>query len=374
MSMPPLSLYVHLPWCVKKCPYCDFNSHARASIPEDDYLISLLRDLDQDLKYVQGRKIHSLFFGGGTPSLMSGPFYLRFMDALRARIEFEENAEVTLEANPGASDAKHFQDYAKAGINRVSIGAQSFQDKQLLALGRIHSAEQIPRAVDSLRNVGISNYNIDLMHGLPDQTVSLALQDLKSAMALEPAHLSWYQLTIEQNTEFFSKPPVLPEDDLLWQIIEQGSELLSANGFKHYEVSAFSKPGMQSRHNLNYWHYGDYIGLGAGAHSKVSDDSGRLLRYRKSRMPEAYMADRVSYRVGEEYVEKDAQVFEFMMNALRLREGVEENVFEQRTQLRLNDIDAQLKDLRKEGLMREHRIQLSDKGFLFLNSVLERFL
>lgn len=374
MRLPPLSLYVHLPWCVKKCPYCDFNSHARASIPEDEYLISLMKDLDQDLKYVQNRNIHSLFFGGGTPSLMSGAFYLRFMDALRERLEFEEGAEVTLEANPGASDAKHFQDYAKAGINRVSIGAQSFQNKQLLVLGRIHSAEQIPRAVDSLRNAGISNYNIDLMHGLPDQNVSLALQDLESAIALEPAHLSWYQLTIEQNTEFFSKPPVLPEDDLLWQIVEQGSALLNAHGFKQYEVSAFSKPDMQSRHNLNYWQYGDYIGLGAGAHSKVSDDSRRILRYRKSRMPEAYMADRVSYRVGEEYVEKNAQAFEFMMNALRLRDGVEENVFEQRTQLRLNDIDAQLQDLRKEGLMLEQRIQLSDKGFLFLNSVLERFL
>lgn len=375
MHLPPLSLYIHLPWCVKKCPYCDFNSHARAEVPETAYLQSLIKDLEQDLAFVQGRAIRSIFFGGGTPSLMTGDFYLRLFDELHARLEFESDIEITLEANPGASDAAYFKTYAKAGINRISLGVQSFQNAQLEALGRIHRSDHIFSAVDAIRDSGIENFNLDLMHGLPGQTVEGALEDLHKAFALKPNHISWYQLTIEPNTEFFSKPPDLPNDDLLWGILEQGGQVLSDHGFAQYEVSAYAREGRQARHNLNYWRFGDYIGLGAGAHSKVSlGDSMRLLRYRKSRVPEAYMADRVMYRVGEEPIESESQTFEFMMNALRLKAGVEESLFERRTQLDLADIEPVLKDLRSEGLMHPERIQLTEQGFLFLNSVLERFL
>ena len=375
MRLPPLSLYIHLPWCVKKCPYCDFNSHARTDLPEDAYLQSLIKDLEQDLVYVQGRTISSIFFGGGTPSLMTGDFYLKLFDALRARLVFEPDIEITLEANPGASDAAHFKTYAKAGINRISLGVQSFQNPQLEALGRIHRSDHIFKAVDAIHDSGIENFNLDLMHGLPEQSIELALDDLQQAFALKPNHISWYQLTIEPNTEFFSRPPDLPNDDLLWGILEQGGGLLAEQGFTQYEVSAFAQSGRQARHNLNYWRFGDYIGLGAGAHSKVTlDDSGHLLRYRKSRVPEAYMADRVTYRVGEEAIEPESQTFEFMMNALRLKSGVEESLFEEATQLSLNDVESVLKDLRSEGLLHSERIQLTERGFLFLNSVLERFL
>ena len=375
MRLPPLSLYIHLPWCVKKCPYCDFNSHARTDLPEDAYLQSLIKDLEQDLVYVQGRAISSIFFGGGTPSLMTGDFYLKLFDALRARLEFEPDIEITLEANPGASDAAHFKTYAKAGINRISLGVQSFQNPQLEALGRIHRSDHIFKAVDAIRDSGIDNFNLDLMHGLPEQSVELALDDLQQAFALKPNHISWYQLTIEPNTEFFSRPPDLPSDDLLWGILEQGGVLLAEQGFTQYEVSAFAQSGRQARHNLNYWRFGDYIGLGAGAHSKVTlKDSGHLLRYRKSRVPEAYMADRVTYRVGEEAIEPESQSFEFMMNALRLKNGVEESLFEEATQLSIADVESVLTDLRSEGLMHSERIKLTERGFLFLNSVLERFL
>lgn len=375
MRLPPLSLYIHLPWCVKKCPYCDFNSHSRTDLPEDAYLQSLIKDLEQDLVYVQGRAVSSIFFGGGTPSLMTGDFYLKLFYALRARLEFEPDIEITLEANPGASDAAHFKTYAKAGINRISLGVQSFQNPQLEALGRIHRSDHIFKAVDAIRDSGIDNFNLDLMHGLPEQRVELALDDLQQAFALKPNHISWYQLTIEPNTEFFSRPPDLPNDDLLWGILEQGGGLLAEQGFTQYEVSAFAQNGRQARHNLNYWRFGDYIGLGAGAHSKVTlQDSGHLLRYRKSRVPEAYMADRVTYRVGEEAIEPESQTFEFMMNALRLKNGVEESLFEEATQLSIVDVESVLKDLRSEGLMHSERIQLTERGFLFLNSVLERFL
>ncbi|WP_197469457.1 radical SAM family heme chaperone HemW [Oleiphilus sp. HI0125] len=376
-SLPPLSLYIHLPWCVKKCPYCDFNSHAKTDIPESAYLNSLIKDLHIDLAYVQDREVQSIFFGGGTPSLMSGDFYRQFLNALRENLNFSEDIEITLEANPGASDAAYFNGYVEAGINRISLGVQSFQNNQLQALGRIHTVDHVYQAVEALKAAGIRNFNIDLMHGLPDQTPELAMDDLKRAFELSPTHMSWYQLTIEPNTEFYSRPPVIPEDDALWEIIESGSGLLKDKGYQQYEVSAFAQQDKQARHNLNYWEFGDYIGLGAGAHSKITlAGDGRLLRYRKSRMPEAYMADRIQYRIGEEVIERDAQAFEFMMNALRLKQGVESRLLERRTLLKLSDLSKIIDQLRSEGLFVEdtQRIQLTDKGFLFLNSVLERFL
>ncbi|MCH2158163.1 MAG: radical SAM family heme chaperone HemW [Oleiphilaceae bacterium] len=376
-SLPPLSLYIHLPWCVKKCPYCDFNSHAKTDIPESAYLNSLIKDLHIDLAYVQDREVQSIFFGGGTPSLMSGDFYRQLLNALRENLNFSEDIEITLEANPGASDAAYFNGYVEAGINRISLGVQSFQNNQLQALGRIHTVDHVYQAVEALKAAGIRNFNIDLMHGLPDQTPELAMDDLKRAFELSPTHMSWYQLTIEPNTEFYSRPPVIPEDDALWEIIESGSGLLKDKGYQQYEVSAFAQQDKQARHNLNYWEFGDYIGLGAGAHSKITlAGDGRLLRYRKSRMPEAYMADRIQYRIGEEVIERDAQAFEFMMNALRLKQGVESRLLERRTLLKLSDLSKIIDQLRSEGLFVEdtQRIQLTDKGFLFLNSVLERFL
>jgi len=375
MQLPPLSLYIHTPWCAKKCPYCDFNSHTRSNIPEKAYLTSLIKDFEQELSAVQGREIETVFIGGGTPSLMSGEFYLDLFSALRDRVNFSSNVEITLEANPGASDSKYFTDYVRAGINRVSLGVQSFQNRQLEALGRIHRVEHVYQAVEALKNAGITNFNLDLMHGLPGQTPELALEDLHAAFALKPKHISWYQLTIEPNTEFYSKPPELPKDDYLWEILDQGSKALAEEGFAQYEVSAYARQNHQARHNLNYWRFGDYIGIGAGAHSKITElDSGHLLRYRKSRMPEAYMADRIQYRVGEELVARDSQAFEFMMNVLRLKGGVEESLLSERTLLTLEDVNPVLNELRADGLMLPHRIQLSDKGFMFLNSVLERFL
>ncbi|WP_197472307.1 MULTISPECIES: radical SAM family heme chaperone HemW [unclassified Oleiphilus] len=376
-SLPPLSLYIHLPWCVKKCPYCDFNSHAKTDIPESAYLNSLIKDLHIDLAYVQDREVQSIFFGGGTPSLMSGDFYRQLLNALRENLNFSEDIEITLEANPGASDAAYFNGYVEAGINRISLGVQSFQNNQLQALGRIHTVDHVYQAVEALKAAGIRNFNIDLMHGLSDQTPELAMDDLKRAFELSPTHVSWYQLTIEPNTEFYSRPPVIPEDDALWEIIESGSGLLKDKGYQQYEVSAFAQQDKQARHNLNYWEFGDYIGLGAGAHSKITlAGDGRLLRYRKSRIPEAYMADRIQYRIGEEVIERDAQAFEFMMNALRLKQGVESRLLERRTLLKLSDLSKIIDQLRSEGLFVEdtQRIQLTDEGFLFLNSVLERFL
>lgn len=401
--LPPLSLYIHLPWCVKKCPYCDFNSHvysdgysqaksktkaqidpqanlsakpdSGSGIPEQAYLQSLLKDFEQDLAFVQGRQITSIFFGGGTPSLMSGAFYTQLLDSLSRSVQFSPDIEITLEANPGASDASKFEAYRKAGINRLSLGVQSFHDHQLEKLGRIHDSAQARAAIEAARKVGFENFNIDLMHGLPGQSDAQAIADIETALSFEPTHLSWYQLTIEANTEFYSRPPTLPPEDTLWRIQELGSQVLEAHGFDQYEVSAFALPGKRAKHNLNYWEFGDYIGLGAGAHSKVSfDDSGCILRYRKSRVPSDYMQPRVSYRVGQEEVAPDDLPFEFMMNALRLKQGVPESYYEARTGQPQSSISAKLTELRAEELVQADRIQLSPKGFLFLNSVLERFV
>lgn len=376
LHLPPLSLYIHVPWCVRKCPYCDFNSHtSREEIPERAYLDALLADLKQDLLFVQGRSIQSIFIGGGTPSLMSGEFYAKLFKALQAELEFAADIEITLEANPGTTEAQRFADYYAAGINRLSLGVQSFRAEHLAHLGRIHSGEQAQLAVQQARAAGFDNFNIDLMHGLPEQSLEQALQDLETALALAPTHLSWYQLTIEPNTEFYSSPPVLPVEEQLWEIQQQGAQFLAAQGYGQYEVSAFAKAGCRARHNLNYWRFGDYIGIGAGAHSKVTlAESRRLLRYRKSRLPKDYLLPRPSYRVGEQDIAREDLAFEFMMNALRLREGVEESLFSERTGLVLDSIQPELARLRAQNLMQPARLQLTEQGFGFLNTILERFL
>lgn len=376
MQLPPLSLYIHVPWCVKKCPYCDFNSHeATSEIPEKAYLEALLKDFSLDVPYAQGRVLTSIFIGGGTPSLMSSDFYQQLLSNIRAQIPFHNDIEITLEANPGTTEAGRFEGYREAGINRLSLGIQSFDDQQLNTLGRIHSAAQATRAVQLAREAGFDNFNIDLMFGLPGQSASQAANDLKQAFALIPSHISWYQLTIEQNTAFYSSPPTLPDDERLWDIQKEGAALLSANGYEQYEVSAYAKNGQQARHNVNYWQFGDYIGVGAGAHSKISDsDSGRLLRYRKSRLPKDYLKPRPLYRVGEELILEEDLPFEYLMNILRLKCGQKQEHFTIRTGLPLSALQPQLDECIDQGLMEKNRLQLTDKGFLFLNDVLAKFV
>ncbi|MBR9869992.1 MAG: radical SAM family heme chaperone HemW [Gammaproteobacteria bacterium] len=372
---PPLSLYIHVPWCVRKCPYCDFNSHAiRGDIPEAAYLAALLEDLEHDLGFVRDRPIESVFIGGGTPSLMTSDFYQRLFEGLRQRLSFAPDAEVTLEANPGTLEEGRYEGFRQAGINRLSIGVQSFHQEHLKTLGRIHDANAAHRAIETAKAAGFSNFNVDLMHGLPEQSPEQALDDLRQALDHQPSHLSWYQLTIEPNTEFFSRPPDLPDDDRLWEIYRQGSEYLRAHNFDDYEVSAWSLPNRESRHNLNYWEFGDYLAIGAGGHGKVSLADGRIIRYWKTRQPEAYLNRIGSRTAGSEEIEPKERPLEFMMNVLRLKQGVEEKLFTERTGLPLSPVEVQLEQLRKKNLLVGHRIQTTEQGQRYLNSLLEQFL
>lgn len=374
-ACPPLSLYIHVPWCVRKCPYCDFNSHAiKGEIPEHAYLNALLEDLDQDLSLVRERPIETVFIGGGTPSLMSGAFYHRLFERLRERLNFRPEAEITLEANPGTLEAGRFESFREAGINRLSIGVQSFDPAQLKTLGRIHDKASAHSAIEAARKAGFDNFNVDLMHGLPGQTPSQALDDLQAALSYQPRHLSWYQLTIEPNTEFFSRPPALPDDDRLWEIYQRGGDLLRQAGLDDYEVSAWSLPGAQSRHNLNYWTFGDYLALGAGGHGKVSLADGRILRYWKTRQPDAYLNRIGSRTAGSEAIEPEDRPLEFMMNALRLKSGTEERLYSDRTGLPLSSIAVKLEQLRDKNLIVPDRLQATAQGQRYLNSLLEHFL
>ncbi|MBW4935510.1 radical SAM family heme chaperone HemW [Marinobacter sp. F4206] len=372
---PPLSLYLHVPWCVRKCPYCDFNSHAvKGEIPEAPYLKALLEDLDQDLSLASTREIQTVFIGGGTPSLMSGEFYQRLFRELRARLNLAPDAEITLEANPGTLEQGRFEAFRAAGINRLSIGVQSFNAGHLATLGRIHDSDAAHRAIEAARRAGFTNFNIDLMHGLPDQTPADAIADLEAALSHNPPHLSWYQLTLEPNTEFYSRPPDLPDDDRLWDIYRQGSDYLRRQGFSDYEVSAWSQPGMASRHNLNYWTFGDYLALGAGAHGKISLADGSIRRYWKTRQPDAYLNRIGSRTAGSEQIAPEDLPLEFLMNVLRLSDGVEERLFTDHTGLPLSSVAVKLEQLRGEKLLEGHRIQATELGQRYLNSLLERFL
>ncbi|MAM52635.1 MAG: YggW family oxidoreductase [Marinobacter sp.] len=372
---PPLSLYIHVPWCVRKCPYCDFNSHAfTGTIPESAYLQALLEDLDQDLAFATDRPIETVFIGGGTPSLMSGDFYDRLFRELRARLAFATNPEITLEANPGTLEAGRFDAFRAAGINRLSIGVQSFNPDHLKTLGRIHDADAAHRAIRAARRAGFDNFNIDLMHGLPGQTPGQALEDIQTALDYKPPHLSWYQLTLEPNTEFYSRPPELPDDDHLWDIYRRGSDYLHQHGYEDYEVSAWSLQGRASRHNLNYWTFGDYLTLGAGAHGKISLVDGGIRRYWKTRQPDAYLNRIGSRTAGSDAIAVDDLPLEFLMNALRLKEGVDESLFSERTGLPLTTVGVKLEQLRNEKLLVSDRLQATDLGQRYLNSLLERFL
>ncbi len=376
-QLPPLALYIHIPWCVRKCPYCDFNSHAASPVlPEEEYVDALLADLDQDLHAVHGRELSSIFFGGGTPSLFSAQALGRLLKGVEARIPFASDIEITLEANPGTFEQEKFIAYRQLGINRLSIGIQSFQEDKLKALGRIHSGGEAMRAADMARQAGFDNFNLDLMHGLPDQSLEDALGDLRQAIALKPTHLSWYQLTLEPNTVFWNQPPTLPEDDTLWDIQEAGQALLAEHGYAQYEVSAYAQPGRAARHNLNYWSFGDFIGIGAGAHGKLSHPDGRIVRTWKTRLPKDYLNPAKAFQAGEKNLANEELPFEFLMNALRLTAGVDAVLFAQRTGLSLDSLHAARAEAEQSGLLQVEpsRLVATARGQLFLNDLLQYFL
>ena len=382
---PPLSLYIHMPWCVKKCPYCDFNSHGLRSTPPPyaEYIDHLLADLDADrgdfTAALQGRPVISIFFGGGTPSLFAPELIARLLDGVRERVALNDDAEITLETNPGTVEHGRFDGYLAAGVNRISFGVQSFDDDKLKRLGRIHSASEAEAAVKSAQDAGYANINLDLMYALPKQSLDGALMDVERAIALAPTHISHYQLTLEPNTVFAANPPPLPDDDHAWAMQEACEARLSAAGYAQYEISAYAQPGRRCVHNLNYWQFGDYLGIGAGAHGKLSDAaSGEVHRRWKARSPRAYLAsnsgpDRIG---GDNVVGSTELPFEYMLNALRLIDGVPTNDFSARTGLPLNCIAAPLAEGRRRGWFRNdpHRLHTSELGQRFLNDVIASFL
>lgn len=383
INTPPLGLYIHIPWCVKKCPYCDFNSHEHSStqLPEKEYLNALINDLDSELEVVDAqREIHSVFIGGGTPSLLSGEFYIHLFTALNQRLIFSADAEITIEANPGAVDETHFKGFIDAGINRISLGAQSFSDTALKRLGRIHDNRSIYHAFETARNCGFDNINIDLMHGLPEQSLAEGLDDLKAAFELSPEHISWYQLTIEKNTVFYNQPPTLPVENILDNLFMTGLDALTDAGYQQYEVSAFARDSKQSRHNKNYWRFGDYIGIGAGAHGKISGSDGSVSRRWKTRSPSDYLykedkPNTENKLAGTTLITKEDLPLEFMMNALRLNQGFTQQLFEQRTGLDFSQVKNTIAQLQAQGLMEtsDKFYHTSQKGRLFLNNVIAKF-
>jgi putative oxygen-independent coproporphyrinogen III oxidase len=376
-ALPPLSLYVHFPWCVRKCPYCDFNSHqASGELPEDAYLDALRADLESALPLIWGRRIFTVFIGGGTPSLMSARGLDRLMSDIRALLPLDGAAEITMEANPGTFEAEKFRSYRTSGINRLSIGIQSFNSQHLQALGRIHDGDQARRAIEIAQG-SFDNFNLDLMYALPSQTLAEAEADLAAALSFAPPHLSMYHLTMEPNTEFAKYPPTLPDDDASAEMQDMVAERTAAAGFRHYEVSAYAQPGREARHNLNYWQFGDYLGIGAGAHSKLSFPH-RVIRQARYKMPATYMQQAMAGNAvhQENEVGRGELGFEFMLNAMRLTGGVEPRMFAERTGLSLNAIEARLNAAEAKGLLyRDHMlIKPTDLGQRFLNDLQEMFL
>jgi putative oxygen-independent coproporphyrinogen III oxidase len=378
LTLPPLALYIHIPWCVRKCPYCDFNSHTTDSLPEPLYVSRLLQDLDADLLFVQGRSLQSIFFGGGTPSLFSADAIQSILQGVQQRIPFCPDIEITLEANPGTAEVHKFQGFRAAGVNRLSIGVQSFQPDHLQHLGRIHDARQAVIAVELAQAAGFERINIDLMHGLPEQDSPAALADLEQAIALGIHHISWYQLTIEPNTAFHRQPPPLPSDDALDGIQQAGFKRLAQAGLTQYEVSAFAKtPDDHCRHNLNYWQFGDYLGIGAGAHSKITrPDESRILRMRKTRLPRHYLERTQGWNVETHVLTPAELPSDFLLNALRLNDGVPAPLFETRTGLPHARLEPAYSQLVQRGLLAADpdRMTTTPLGFRFLNDVLMAFL
>jgi oxygen-independent coproporphyrinogen-3 oxidase len=378
-ALPPLSLYIHFPWCVKKCPYCDFNSHEAKdgqTFPEQEYLDAVRADLEMSLPLIWGRKIYTIFIGGGTPSLMSAAGLDRLLSDVRTLLPLDSDCEITMEANPGTFEAEKFKSYRASGINRLSIGIQSFNERHLKALGRIHDDNEAKRAVEIALN-NFDNFNLDLMYALPSQTLEEARHDVETAMAFKPPHLSLYHLTMEPNTLFAKYPPALPDDDASADMQDMIAELTAANGYQQYEVSAYAREGKRARHNLNYWEFGDYLGIGAGAHSKISFPH-RILRQARYKQPKAYMEQaKLGAPVQEEHeITRDDMGFEFMLNTLRLHGGFDPNLFGERTGLSLNAIEKTLNEAEAKGLLyRDYKvIKPTELGQRFLNDLQEMFL
>ena len=375
MPLPPLSLYIHLPWCERKCPYCDFNSHESSNVPEQAYIAALLQDLDTDLTLAAGRQIQTLFIGGGTPSLFSAESIFHLLQGLGERLDLAPGMEATMEANPGSAEADKFLGFRQAGINRLSLGIQSFQEEKLRALGRVHNSEQARAAIDYAQVAGFDSFNIDLMHGLPGQTEADAAYDLETAISFRPSHLSWYQLTIEPNTVFNKRPPTLPVEDALADIQDQGELLLEQHGYTQYEVSAYSRADKQCRHNLNYWSFGDYLALGAGAHGKITSVDGSIKRYAKTRAPQDYLQGK-SYIASTRTLSREEIIGEFMLFALRLNDGFSTQRFEHVTGLPAEELGKRTQSLVDRKLLSSEggNIRATALGRRFLDSVIAEFL
>lgn len=377
---PPLSLYVHIPWCVRKCPYCDFNSHqVSQNLPVEEYVHALVADLEQDLPLVWGRSLQSIYLGGGTPSLFSADLIALLLSEVRARLDLRPAAEITLEANPGTIEHDSFSAYAQAGINRVSLGVQSFNDEMLEGLGRIHGRDEIEQSLESLKSAGISNFNIDLMYGLPGQSAELSRRDIELAIQANPAHISFYQLTIEPNTAFAARPPSLPVEDEAWDMQQTGVDMLGAAAFEQYEISAFARTNMQSHHNMNYWRFGDFLAIGAGAHGKISMPAdGEVLRYAKHRHPRQYLEGPAtgSWMAQRRILSQPELIFEFFLNQLRLKQGVYIDDFGVRTGLPWQIVEPRVQQAVDKGLLEvcNGRARTTELGWRFVNDIQQMFL
>ncbi|GLS83631.1 radical SAM family heme chaperone HemW [Paraferrimonas haliotis] len=374
MQLPELSVYVHIPWCVRKCPYCDFNSHApKAALPEQAYVEALIKDLNADAHWAQGRKVSTIFIGGGTPSLFKASSIAQIIKAIDAAIGLEPNCEVTMEANPGTVEHEAFSAYRQAGVNRLSLGIQTFADEQLTILGRIHNSANAKSAAKQAMAAGFDSVNLDLMHGLPQQTPEQAMADIEIAASLNTTHLSWYQLTIEPNTLFHSRPPQLPQDEALWTIFDQGTQRMNQLGFRQYEVSAWAQDGYQCRHNLNYWRFGDYLGIGCGAHGKITfPEQNRIVRAEKIKHPKGYM-EAIDVRRQLVDIEPQERPLEYLMNRARLHQAIPKSEYQEVTGLRPLDLTHKLQPAIERNLVidTDNDWQLTEKGQLFVNDVLE---
>lgn len=383
-KLPPLSLYIHMPWCIKKCPYCDFNSHElkgnlTGTEIEEQYISRLLQDLKEHTEHISGRTLNSIFIGGGTPSLFSASSIAKLLNSIHTVMPFPKDLEITLEANPGVVDQKQFIGFRKAGINRLSIGVQSFQDDKLKALGRIHNNSDAQKAVAMALKAGITNFNIDLMFGLPKQTIDQALQDLAVAQALSPTHISWYQLTIEPHTAFYHSPPILPNDEVIWKMQKLGQKFLAEHKYKQYEISAYKQKNYACKHNMNYWEFGDYIGIGAGAHSKITDGkTPSIFRSWKTKNPRDYLNPNLPLIAEQKNILKNELAFEFMLNTLRLNKKIPIQLFTERTGLCIQDIQEKIKLAQDQKLLvfNEHKkiLYTTARGKRFLNNLLELFI
>ena len=381
-QVPPLSLYIHLPWCLKKCPYCDFNSHeiTTSGFDEKGYVSALISDLKFEISRIEDRKIVSIFFGGGTPSLFSPESIDKILNSIKTQLNFDLNVEITLEANPGAVEAAKFQEYRTIGINRLSLGVQSFNNQSLNLLGRIHDANEAKNAIELSKEAGFENFNLDLMFGLPNQEIDEALTDLEQAVDYLPTHISWYQLTIEPNTIFGSKPPKLPSDNIIFSMQEKGQAFLKKNDFEQYEISAYAKNNYTSVHNINYWKFGDYLGIGAGSHSKITSiTNSQIERYVRHKIPARYIESvnlKGSAIIERKVLEVEEIPLEFMMNGLRLSSGISTNLFFERTGLPIKIIEKELMIAKNMGLVDYHneKIKPSPKGYRYLNDLLQIFM